>query len=155
MGPRGFVGSYAGRLIRRRGPTPRWASLLGRIGFAVLLAAVLALLLGQRGPIVIASLWLASLALLVTLLVARLRALLVVSVLGLALGVASMFVVLGVGSGVEGLLISSLARLNGHAMINKYGLDFFEYEEVAAGLEDDPRVHAASPFVFGVGAIVV
>jgi lipoprotein-releasing system permease protein len=75
---------------------------------------------------------------LVALLVVWLRAMLVVSVLGLALGVASLFVVLGVASGVERLLVDSLARLNGHAMVSKYGLDFYE-----------------SPFVFGVGAMVV
>ena len=154
MPARGFVGLLAGRLIRRRGSAPRWTRKLGLLGLAGLLAAGLALALGARGPVVVAGLWLASLAGLVAVLVARLRAMLVVSVLGLALGVASMFVVLGVGSGVEALLITSLARLNGHAMINQYGLDFFEYEAVAGKLEADPRVHAASPFVFGVGAIV-
>jgi lipoprotein-releasing system permease protein len=155
MGPRGFVGLLAGRLIRRRGPAPRWAVAVKWIGLALLFGSALGLLFGLRGPVVIASLWLASLALLVAWLVARLRAMLVVSVLGLALGVASMFVVLGVGSGIEGVLVGSLARLNGQAMIGKYGLDFREYEEVARTLEADPRVRAASPFVFGVGAVVV
>jgi lipoprotein-releasing system permease protein len=155
MGLRGFVGLLAGRLIRRRGPTPRWAVRIGLGGLIVLLAAGVALAFGLRGPLVIASFWLASLAGMLALLVARLRPLLVISVLGLALGVASMFVVLGVGSGLETALIGSLARLNGHAVVNKYGLDFFEYEDVARTLEADPRVHAASPFVFGVGAIVV
>ncbi|MFO7565461.1 MAG: ABC transporter permease [Enhygromyxa sp.] len=155
MGLRGFVGLLAARLIRRRGPAPRWAVALGWGALAVLVAAGLGLALGLRGPIVIASAWLASLAGLLALLVARLRPLLVVSVLGLALGVASMFVVLGVGSGVEAVLISSLARLNGHAMVSKYGLDFYEYEAVARELEADPRVRAASPLVFGVGALVL
>lgn len=154
MGLRGFVGLLAGRLIRRRGPAPRWVVRLGWIGIATLIVAVPALALGLRGPIVIAGSWLACLALLIAVLVARLRLVLVVSVLGLALGVASMFVVLGVGSGIEAVLVSSLARLNGHAMVNKYGLDFFEYEDVARTLEADPRVRAASPFVFGVGALV-
>ncbi len=155
MAPRGFVAMLAGRLIRRRGAALGWASTLGRGALATLAVVGVALALGQRGPIVIASLWLATLAGLVALLVVRLRPVLMVSVLGLALGVAAMFVVLGVGSGVERLLVSSLARLNGHAMISKYGLDFFEYEDVARRLEADARVHAASPFVFGVGAIVV
>jgi lipoprotein-releasing system permease protein len=155
MGPRGFVALLAGRLIRRRGSAPSWARTLGWVALVGVVAAGIGLALGLRGPLVIAGSWLACLAGLVAVLVARLRAMLVVAVLGLALGVASMFVVLGVGSGIESLLISSLARLNGHAMINKYGLDFAEYEQVAAALEGDPRVHAASPFVFGVGAIVV
>lgn len=155
MRPRGFVGLLASRLIRRRGAAPRWTVVLKWGALALLLAAVLGLLAGLRGPVVIASLWLASLAVLVASLVATLRAMLVVSVLGLSLGVAAMFVVLGVGSGIEAELVGSLARLNGHAMINKYGLDFYEYEAVARTLEDDFRVRAASPFVFGVGAIVV
>lgn len=145
----------AGRLIGRRAAPPRWAVVLKWIGIATLVAATLALLFGLRGPFVIVSLWLATLAVLIAVLVARLRAMLVVSVLGLALGVASMFVVLGVGSGIEAVLVGSLARLNGHAMVNKYGLDFFEYEDVARALEADARVRAASPFVFGVGAVVV
>jgi lipoprotein-releasing system permease protein len=103
---------------------------------------------------VVAGFWLASLVGLVCVLIVHLRAMLVVSVLGLALGVASLFVVLGVASGIEQLLVDSLARLNGHAMVSKYGLDFYEYDEVVAKLEADPRVHAASPFVFGVAAIV-
>jgi lipoprotein-releasing system permease protein len=151
----GFIGLLARRLIRRTGPAPRWAVGLGWIGLAMLIVAVLALLLGLRGPLAISSLWLASLAGLIALLVMRLRATLVVSVLGLALGVASMFVVLGVGSGVERVLVASLARLNGHAMVSKYGLDFHEYEDVARALEADARVRAASPFVFGVGALVL
>lgn len=155
MSRAGFVGLLAGRLIRRRAAAPRWAVVLKWIGVALLVEAALGLVAGLRGPLVIASLWLATLALLVAVLVTRLRAMLVVSVLGLALGVASMFVVLGVGSGIEAVLVGSLARLNGHAMVNKYGLDFFEYEDVARTLEADPRVRAASPFVFGVGAVVV
>lgn len=150
-----FVGLFASRLIRRRGPAPRWATRLGWTGLATLALVAIGLGFGLRGPVVIASLWLATLAVLIAILVARLRAMLVVSVLGLALGVASLFVVLGVGSGIERSIVTSLARLNGHAMVSKYGLDFFEYEDVAAQLERDPRVRAASPFVFGVGAIVL
>jgi lipoprotein-releasing system permease protein len=150
----GFVALLVGRLIRRRGPTPRWVVGLGWASLVGLGLAAVALGLGWRGPLVIAGLWTACLAGLVALLVAGLRAMLVVSVLGLALGVASLFVVLGVGSGVEAMLVGSLARLNGHAMVSKYGLDFYEFEELAAELEADPRVRAASPFVFGVGAIV-
>jgi lipoprotein-releasing system permease protein len=113
------------------------------------------LAIGSRGPLLVASFWLASLVALVCVLIMHLRAMLVVSVLGLALGVASLFVVLGVASGIEQLLVDSLARLNGHAMVSKYGLDFYEYDEVVAQLEADSRVHAASPFVFGVAAIVL
>lgn len=151
----GFIGVVASRLILRQHQASAWVVRLGFTSLGALVLAGLALALGWRGPIVVAGFWLAGFALLVSALVVRLRAMLVVAVLGLALGVASLFVVLGVGSGIEELLVSSLARLNGHAMINKYGLDFYEYDEVAQQLEDDARVRAASPFVFGVGAIVV
>jgi lipoprotein-releasing system permease protein len=150
----GFVVTVARRLMLRehrstRARTLAWASA------AVLLLSGCLLAAGTRGPLVVASFWLASLVALVAVLVMRLRAMLVVSVLGLALGVASLFVVLGVASGIEQLLVDSLARLNGHAMVSKYGLDFYEYDDVVTKLEADPRVHAASPFVFGVAAIVL
>jgi lipoprotein-releasing system permease protein len=151
----GFTSLVASRLILRQRESPVWAR---RIAWASAVAVVLAglvLAAGWRGPVVVAGFWLAGFAGLSSVLIVHLRPMLVVAVLGLALGVASLFVVLGVGSGIEGLLVSSLARLNGHAMISKYGLDFYEYEEVAQQLEQDVRVRAASPFVFGVGAIVV
>lgn len=132
-----------------RARTVAWLSAAVLVLCGGLLAA------GMRGPLVVAGFWLASLVGLVATLIRHLRAMLVVSVLGLALGVASLFVVLGVASGIEQLLVDSLAKLNGHAMVSKYGLDFYEYDDVVATLEADPRVHAASPFVFGVGAIVL
>jgi lipoprotein-releasing system permease protein len=150
----GFVATVAQRLMLRGQESPRarklaWVSAAALVLTGALLAA------GSRGPLVVAGFWLASLVGLVAVLIMHLRAMLVVSVLGLALGVASLFVVLGVASGIEQLLVDSLARLNGHAMVSKYGLDFYEYDEVVAKLEADPRVHAASPFVFGVAAIVL
>ncbi|PRQ04656.1 Lipoprotein-releasing system transmembrane protein LolE [Enhygromyxa salina] len=150
----GFVSLVAQRLIRRERASPGWARV-GVVAGVALAAAGVALAAGLRGPVIVAGFWLASLVVLIAALAVRLRAMLVVAVLGLALGVASLFVVLGVASGIEGLLVSSLARLNGHAMVSKYGLDFFEYDAIASELEADARVRAASPFVFGVGAIVV
>lgn len=154
-GRAGFISLVASRLILRQRGAPAWARRLAWVSALALGLAGLALAAGVRGPLVVAGFWLACFALLSSGLVVRLRAMLVVAVLGLAIGVASLFVVLGVASGIEGLLTSSLARLNGHAMVSKYGLDFYEYEDVAEQLERDVRVRAASPFVFGVGAIVV
>ncbi|PRQ07945.1 ABC transporter permease [Enhygromyxa salina] len=151
----GFIVLVASRLILRQDTAPTWARRLAWASLAGLALTGLGLGVGWRGPGIVAGFWLAGFALLSAALIVHLRAMLVVAVLGLALGVASLFVVLGVGSGIEGLLVSSLARLNGHAMVSKYGLDFYEYEAVAEQLERDPRVRAASPFVFGVGAIVV
>jgi lipoprotein-releasing system permease protein len=150
----GFVVSVARRLMLRGQASSR-ARKLAWVSVAALVLSGCLLAAGLRGPLLVAGFWLASLVGLVAVLVMHLRAMLVVSVLGLALGVASLFVVLGVASGIEQLLVDSLARLNGHAMVSKYGLDFYEYDEVVAKLEADPRVHAASPFVFGVAAIVL
>ncbi len=152
----GFALQIAARLLRREGTIPRWARLARVLGPLLALAGLAALAgLESASPVLLAAVGLAGLIGSIAILAAWLRPLLVVAVLGLALGVASLFVVLGVASGVEQLLVDSLARLNGHAMVSKYGLDFYEYEDVVAKLEADPRVHAASPFVFGVAAIVV
>ncbi len=124
------------------------------LGLGLALAGCGLGLAGVGSPGLLGLAWLAGLIGVVASLVAWLRPMLVVAVLGLAIGVASLFVVLGVASGVEQSLIRSMARLNGHAMISKYGLDFFEYEQVASVLEADPRIRAASPFVFGVGLAI-
>lgn len=149
-----FSSVLAGRLSLREDEAPRWTRGTVVVALLVAVAAGAGLLAGLRSAWLLAPLWLALAALGVAGLAARLRPVFVVAAGGLAVGVAALFVVLGVASGVEQLLVGSLARLNGHAMVSKYGLDFFEYEEVAETLEADPRVRAASPFVFGVGAMV-
>ncbi|NVB40841.1 ABC transporter permease [Pseudenhygromyxa sp. WMMC2535] len=150
----GFVGLLGLRLIRR-GAAPAWTRAAARACAGALALTGAAALSGLRAAWVLGPLWLAAFGLGVALLARALRPMLVVSVVGLGLGVASLFVVLGVGSGVEQALVASLTRLNGHATITKYGLDFFEYEAVAQTLEADPRIRAASPYVFGAGALVV
>jgi lipoprotein-releasing system permease protein len=151
----GFALQVAARMLRREGVGPRWARVVRVLGPGLAIAGIVALgLLGSSSPMLLALIWIAGLIGVIAGLVAWLRPLLVVAVLGLALGVASLFVVLGVASGVEQSLIRSMARLNGHAMISEYGLDFYEYDEVASTLEADPRIRAASPFVFGVGMAV-
>lgn len=151
----GFALQVAARMLRREGGAPRWARIARVLGPGLAIAGIVTLgLLDSSSPILLALIWLAGLVGVIAGLVSWLRPLLVVAVLGLALGVASLFVVLGVASGVEQSLIRSMARLNGHAMISKYGLDFYEYDEVASVLEADPRIRAASPFVFGVGMAV-
>ena len=152
--PGAVLGKLAGRAIRREDSGPSWARTLTWISAGVLAGASVAVVVGVRTPLVLAPAWLAVFGIALGRLATRLRAGLVIAVFGLALGVASLFVVLGVASGAERLLVASLARLNGHALVSKYGLDFFEYEAVADRLAGDPRIRAASPFVFGVGALV-
>lgn len=149
-----FALTVATRLLRREG-APGRARLVGGLGLGVGVGGLLALVgLDAGSAWMLALVWLAGAIGLIAALVSWLRPMLVVAVLGLALGVASLFVVLGVSSGVERELIRAMARLNGHAVIGKYGLDFFEFDEVAARLDADPRIRAASPFVFGVGMAV-
>ncbi|MFV8753391.1 ABC transporter permease [Nannocystaceae bacterium ST9] len=152
----GFALQVAARMLRREGRAPSWARAARALGLGVAIVGALVLGSSDAGPVWLLGLaWLAGLIGVIAALVCWLRPLLVVAVFGLALGVASLFVVLGVASGVEQALIRSMARLNGHAMISKYGLDFFEYDQVASTLVADPRIRAASPFVFGVGMAVV
>lgn len=78
------------------------------------------------------------------------------SVLSLALGVASLVAVLGVIRGATDEMLGRLARLNGHVLVAKYGLDFSEYERVSddlLGIESEAI--AASPFARGAAAIAV
>lgn len=151
----GFPSRVAARLLAREGAAPRWALRSGALGLGVATFGTAAIgWLDVSSVWLLGVVWLAGLLGVIAALVCWLRTLLVVAVLGLALGVASLFVVLGVASGVEQSLIASMARLNGHAMISKYGLDFYEYDQVAGTLEADPRIRAASPFVFGVGMAV-
>ncbi|HWB77188.1 MAG TPA: FtsX-like permease family protein, partial [Nannocystaceae bacterium] len=48
----------------------------------------------------------------------------------------------------------AVARFNGHLLLTKYGLDFTEYEAIAAEISEDPRVSAASPFAFSMVVVV-
>ena len=140
-----FAAQVAARMLRREDrarASARWARGLG-LGGAIVGGLTLGWI-GSSSPLLLGLVWLALLIGSIASLVCWLRTLLVVAVLGLALGVASLFVVLGVASGVEQELIRSMARLNGHAMISKYGLDFYEYDQLADALVADPRIRAAS-----------
>jgi len=77
---------------------------------------------------------------------------LAVAVLGVALGVASLVTVLAVTRGFEYAIVERLTSLNGHVLVSEYGLDFDEHDQVAARLLEDPRVHAAAPFAWGIVA---
>src|SRR5690349_4186280 len=110
----GFALQVAARLLRREGTAPRGIRIARVVGPALVIVGGSTLaLLGSSSPIVLALIWLAGLTGLLAGLAGWLRPLLVVAVFGLALGVASLFVVLGVASGVEQELIRSMARLNG------------------------------------------
>jgi lipoprotein-releasing system permease protein len=77
-----------------------------------------------------------------------------VSVIGIALSCASLLTVLAVTTGFEREILRAVARVNGHVLLSKYGLDFFEYEVISDRWLADPRVTAASPFAFSMVAVV-
>ncbi|MEM9459649.1 MAG: hypothetical protein AAGF11_36060 [Myxococcota bacterium] len=77
-----------------------------------------------------------------------------VSVIGVALACSSLMTALSVTAGFELEITRALARLNGHVLLTKYGLDFFEYEQVADRWKADPQVTAASPFAFSMVVLV-
>lgn len=77
-----------------------------------------------------------------------------VAVFGMGLGGAALVTVLGVTSGFEHEMTTKLARINGHVGLTEYGQDFDEYPQILETWTADPRIAAASPFSYGMAAIV-
>lgn len=151
----GLIGVLAGRFVRREGRPPPGVNRV-IVGAALVLVVALALVMGGAEhlapPILVLV---SSLVLLAAVAVRMFPPTIAVSVTGVSLGVASLFTVLAVTSGFELELTRRIAQLNGHVLLTKYGLSFYEYDEMADELEKDPNVAMASPFVWGSAAIVV
>lgn len=138
-------------LLRGRPAGPqlrRWAAGAGLL--TTLAAGWLAV---SPTPLALAALFVAALGLVVTVLLMRFVATIAASVVGIGIGVAALFTVLAVTSGFETELLQRMGRLNGHVLVTKYGIDFFEWEATAAQLRAHPEVRAASPFVFGAVSV--
>jgi len=71
-----------------------------------------------------------------------------ISVIGVALGVAALMVVLSVMSGFEMDLKGKIIGTNAHAILQKRGIEFVEYQGVLDKLRKMPGVVAATPFVY-------
>jgi lipoprotein-releasing system permease protein len=149
-----LVRTMASRLALREVAASRgtkrlfWASLL-------LLAGALVLqLLGVSHLLVVVVIGTSSMVALGSLCVWWFPPAMAVSVLGVALACASLTTALSVTSGFEREIMRAMARFNGHVLITKYGLDFFEYEELADRWRGDARVRAASPFAYSMVAVV-
>ena len=78
----------------------------------------------------------------------RFKMITAISVTGMALGVAAMVVVLSVMSGFENDLKSRIIGTNAHAVVQKRGLDFTEWQLVAEKARHVPGVLAAAPFIY-------
>ncbi|MBI5510989.1 MAG: ABC transporter permease [Deltaproteobacteria bacterium] len=72
----------------------------------------------------------------------------IVAVLGVALGVAALVAVTAVMSGYQEDIQSKILSTNAHFVVQKYGIDFTEYESVVKEGLKHPQVLAASPFTF-------
>lgn len=73
----------------------------------------------------------------------------VISVIGVALGVIALIVVLSVMSGFEEDLKRKILGAHAHVVIEKYGDDFEEFEEVEARAREVGGVETAAAFVLG------
>ena len=150
-----LVKTMASRLaLREVPPSPRVHRLLWG-GLAVLALALAIQWIGGVSHLgVVAVIGVSSMVTLAAVCVRFFPLAMAVSVLGVALACASLTTALSVTSGFEREITRAMARFNGHVLITKYGLDFYEYDEVADRWRSDPRVNAASPFAYSMVAVV-
>ena len=71
-----------------------------------------------------------------------------VAMAGIALGVASLVAVTAVMSGYQQDIQAKILSTNAHLVVQKYGIDFAEYEDVIARGREVPGIVAATPFTF-------
>ncbi len=144
----------AGRLAFRERPAAARVRIAGFVAVAVALGCAVAIALGAHHVALLVALALASLIALPLVCLRLFPAAMAVSVVGIALSCASLMTSLAVTSGFLSEISRAVARFNGHVLMTKYGLDFFEYEAIADRVLSDERVVAASPFAFSMVAIV-
>ncbi len=68
---------------------------------------------------------------------------------GIMLGVATLIIVMAVMNGFRNELFSKILGLNGHVIVNKIGLPFDDYPEIAKKIERVPGVEAVMPLIEG------
>lgn len=148
----------AGRLLLRESSPSTGLRKVGAGGLVTTTVAGLWLLLGDPasggfGPA--AGLFvLGSLVTLAAAVLHYFHASLAICMVGVAMAGASLTTTLAVARGFEREITRQLTRINGHLLVTKYGLDFFEYPAVAKRVLADPRVLAASPFAYATVALV-
>ncbi len=136
-------GPGAGRHLRRLA-----------VSFVLLLAAIGAHLWTDGHPVTAVLGAGAALWGFIALCIWRFKSSFSVPVLGLGLGVSALMAVLAVASGFELELARSFARVHGHVLVTKYGLDFTEYGQLGPRIGENEHVVGISPFAWGVAAIV-
>ncbi|MCX4243203.1 ABC transporter permease [Paraliomyxa miuraensis] len=148
------VRMMAARLMLRDDVPGPGVRKLGIVSAVVSVGCALPLVLGIHHLALVAGLGLASMGLLVWICLRLLSPAMAVSVVGVALACSSLMTALSVTAGFQLEITRALARLNGHVLLTKYGLDFFEYEAVADAWRAREPVIAASPFAYSMVAVV-
>ncbi|MGB8329286.1 MAG: ABC transporter permease [Polyangiales bacterium] len=69
-----------------------------------------------------------------------------ISIVGVALGVAALLAVLSITTGFENAFREKVLGVNAHVLILKYGREFRDYHDVLARVSDMPEVAGAAPF---------
>lgn len=144
----------AGRLILRDEPAGRGVRRLLAASAGTLALSLSLLALGVQSLWIVGVVGVSSMLLLAAVCLLLFTPAMAVSVVGIALSCASLTTALAVTSGFREEITRAMARLNGHVLLTKYGLDFSEYEELADRWRGDPRVTAASPFAYSMVAVV-
>jgi lipoprotein-releasing system permease protein len=71
----------------------------------------------------------------------------IIAIVGVAVGVASLLVVISISSGFQEEFTKKVLGVNSHVLVMKYGIDFTEYREVMTKVEELPQVRGVAPFV--------
>jgi lipoprotein-releasing system permease protein len=69
-----------------------------------------------------------------------------ISIIGVALGVAALLAVLSITTGFEKAFRDKVLGVNAHVLILKYGREFRDYRDVLATVADMPEVAGVAPF---------
>lgn len=150
----GIIRLLAARLMLREHAPGRTVRRLLFGSVAVMIACGIPLALGSHQLVWVAGLGISAMAALCGVTLWIFNPAMAVSVVGVALACSSLMTALSVTTGFQLEITRALARLNGHVLLTKYGLDFFEYEQMADRWMEHPEVTAASPFAYSMAAIV-
>jgi lipoprotein-releasing system permease protein len=71
----------------------------------------------------------------------------IIAIIGVAVGVASLSVVISISSGFQEEFTKKVLGVNSHVLVMKYGIDFTEYREVMTKVEQLEEVRGVAPFV--------
>jgi lipoprotein-releasing system permease protein len=71
----------------------------------------------------------------------------IISITGVALGVAALLSVLSITSGFQREFRNKVLGVNAHVLVMKYGIDFDEYRDVIDKAREMPEVAGAGPFL--------